>query len=69
MIQLSMPLATPFHPALRAVTGGRRAASRAKRLADYLKDLRERSVSQWESLFEEIIGPEFFDRIAVRIGG
>ncbi len=63
-----MPLQTPYHPALRLLTGGRRATPKARKLADYLKDLREGSVSQWESLFEDILPAHFFGEVAARLG-
>ena len=63
-----MSLTTPYLPALRLLTGGRRATPKASKLAHYLKDLRESTTSQLESLFDDIIPPDFFDSVAARLG-
>lgn len=63
-----MPLTTPYLPALRLLTGGRRATPKASKLAHYLKDLRRSTTSQWEILFEDILPLDFFDSVAARLG-
>ena len=63
-----MSLTTPYLPALRLLTGGRRATPKASKLAHYLKDLRKSTTSQLESLFEDILPPNFFDLVSARLG-